>query len=116
MIRPDNSTTMRIWHPALYPRLCTKHLVACWREGLGAYKVITLELKGYSNHPAVLEYKGCPQRLWYRLSLIREEMLRRGYHPKDLPALVVKNGEFVEWESLEDQVRKLQAKHCPCHV
>lgn len=32
---------MRIWHESLIPKLCRQHLLAMWREGLGAYKIIT---------------------------------------------------------------------------
>lgn len=108
---------MRIWDPRLYPVLCTKHLLAQWRESLGMYSIIVNKKKGYSNHPAVIEYKDCPQRLWHRMELMHEEMLRRGWHPKPLPALVTyPGGELHIWEPVEVQVQKLRAKHCKCHI
>ncbi|MHA2330232.1 MAG: pyrimidine dimer DNA glycosylase/endonuclease V, partial [Candidatus Hodarchaeales archaeon] len=43
---------MRIWDISLIEFLCDKHLLAVWREGLGAYSIITNNKKGYSKHPA----------------------------------------------------------------
>ncbi|MBN1888336.1 MAG: DNA lyase [Thermoflexales bacterium] len=47
---------MRLWslHPAY---LDTKALVACWREGLLARKVLRGETKGYRHHPQLERFK-----------------------------------------------------------
>ncbi len=47
---------MRIWsiHPSY---LDSKGLVAAWREGLLALKVLKGETKGYKNHPQLLRFK-----------------------------------------------------------
>jgi hypothetical protein len=47
---------MRLWtiHPAY---LDSKGLVAAWREGLLAQKVLEGETKGYANHPQLLRFK-----------------------------------------------------------
>ncbi len=47
---------MRLW--SLHPRyLDQKGLVALWREGLLAQKVLMGETKGYKNHPQLLRFK-----------------------------------------------------------
>jgi hypothetical protein len=48
---------MRLWciNPCY---LDTKGLVACWREGLLARKVLRGETKGYRNHPQLERFKG----------------------------------------------------------
>ncbi len=109
---------MRIWHEELIPKLCQKHLCAVWREGLGCYKIITENKNGYRNHPATQEFMDCPNFLWLRLHKIREEMLARGYKPKELPSSVpqVMIGFPKEWQSLEEQVEILKAKGCKCNV
>lgn len=109
---------MRIWHEQLIPKLCQKHLCAVWREALGCYKIITEGKKGYINHPATQEFLNYPDQLFDRLALIREEMLRRGYHPKDLPIQpeMPDAGLPDEWQTLEQQIEILKAKHCKCNI
>lgn len=112
---------MRIWHEQLIPLLCQKHLCAMWREGLGCYKIITENKKGYRNHPAVKEFEDAEARLYYRLFLVRNEMLFRGYHPKKLPELIVNHLKpwkwtIKPWQTLEQQVEILKAKGCKCKV
>ena len=58
---------MRIWHEQLIPHLCKQHLLACWREALGAYSIITKNKRGYRNHPATQEFIDAPYALWLRL-------------------------------------------------
>jgi len=113
---------MRIWHEQLIPCLCQKHLCAMWREGLGAYKIITEDKKGYRNHPAVKEFKNYPARLHERLCLVREEMLKRGYHPKQLPEIDTVGFEVryvaieTPWQTLEEQIEVLSNKNCKCNI
>jgi hypothetical protein len=112
---------MRIWHEQLIPRLCRQHLLAMWREGLGAYSIITNDKKGYRNHPALKEFAACPNLLAQRLQAVRAEMLRRGYHPKEAPIpiqaeLEIEQERYHEWQSLEEQVERLKAKGCACQV
>lgn len=110
---------MRIWHERLIPKLCRQHLLATWREGLGAYKIITEEKKGYRNHPAVREWEDCHYCLLERLYQIREEMIRRGYHPKELPYVdnlltIIDRHYHKPWQTFEEQVQVLQSKNCQC--
>jgi hypothetical protein len=47
---------MRLW--SLHPKyLDSKGLVALWREGLLAKKVLKGETKGYKNHPQLIRFK-----------------------------------------------------------
>lgn len=110
---------MRIWHEQLIPKLCQKHLCAMWREGLGCYKIITENKKGYRNHPAVKEFENGVDSLWDRLNTVRNEMIDRGYHPKIMPKLPIIHF-FVRnvkpWQTLEQQVEILKAKGCKCKI
>lgn len=90
-----------------------------WREGLGAYKIITENKKGYSNHPATKEFACAPNALYSVLALVRIEMLKRGYHPKELPAKpqISSNADKIEpWQSLEYQIDLLNLKACKCRL
>ena len=77
---------MRLW--SLHPQYLDRQgLLACWREGLLAQKVLMGETKGYKNHPQLERFKnlGCPLcQINYYLYGIREEGLKRGYKFKDL--------------------------------
>lgn len=116
---------MRIWSEQLIPKLCQKHLCAMWREGLGAYKIITENKKGYRNHPAVKEFENSLAYLYDRLEKVRIEMIIRGYHPKemlntehDYPELKVMTGlkKPKEWQTLDQQIAILKSKGCKCKV
>ncbi len=53
---PIRSTIMRLW--SLHPNhLDNKGLVALWREGLLAKKVLANQTKGYKNYPQLLRFK-----------------------------------------------------------
>ena len=109
---------MRLWHAELIPKLCQKHLCAMWREGLGAYKIITENRKGYRNHPATIEFKHAPNTLYLILELVREEMIKRNYHPKEMPPRhVSKATEHIQvWQTLEEQIKILKLKGCKCNI
>ena len=73
---------MRLW--SLHPRyLDTKGLLALWREGLLAQKVLNGNTVGYKNHSQLKRFKKhpCPSAaiVVYLLS-VWEESKRRGYH------------------------------------
>ena len=92
-----------------------------WREGLGAYKIITENKKGYRNHPAVKEFANAPQALWNRLFILRQEMLNRGYNPKELPFTPneitdFKYSDIEEWQTLDEQIAVLKTKGCKCNI
>jgi hypothetical protein len=89
-----------------------------WREGLGAYKIVTGEVDGgsYKNHPATKEFRYAPQYLWMRLKMVREEMLKRGYHPKELPAYDFTACTPDPWQTLEEQIKIIRSKNCKCKI
>jgi hypothetical protein len=73
---------MRLWsiHPA---HLDTKGLLAVWREGLLARKVLQGKTAGYRNHPQLNRFRNSGQPLPCIAAYLREifnESLRRGYH------------------------------------
>jgi len=73
---------MRLW--SLHPRhLDPKGLVALWREGLLAQKVLRGKTKGYRYHPQLERFKAhpCPQKaIASFLTEVWKESIRRGYH------------------------------------
>lgn len=111
---------MRIWHEDLIPYLCRQHLLACWREGLGCYSILIDNKRGYRHHPAVKEFENHEDLLYQRLKLIRTEMLKRGYHPQELPptptALPINTSPYRPWQTLEEQIAVLEKKDCPCYL
>ena len=72
---------MRLW--SLHPRyLDTKGLLAVWREGLLAQKVLKGQTKGYTHHPQLKRFKECkaPLRaIASYLHVICDEADTRGY-------------------------------------
>lgn len=111
---------MRIWslHPAYLDR---QGLLACWREGLLAQKVLRGLTKGYRNHPQLLRFKeqADPVRhIAAYLNILAAHAAERGYNfdtarifqpPTRLPKKIpLTTGQLVyEWEHLR---RKLAAR------
>jgi len=90
-----------------------------WREGLGAFKIITENRTdlAYYKHPATQEFVGAPMALWNILLWVKLEMERRGYHPKELPTRPEKmTGTVKPWQSLEEQIEHLKTKQCKCQL
>ena len=75
------SGTMRLW--SLHPRyLDAKGLVALWREGLLAQKVLAGSTRGYRNHPQLSRFRAQPDAQGTIAAYLREvqrEAVRRGY-------------------------------------
>jgi hypothetical protein len=73
---------MRLW--TLHPRyLDAKGLVAAWREGLLAQKVLRGGTRGYKHHPQLSRFRTHARPLHAIaafLAGIAEEAQRRGYH------------------------------------
>lgn len=72
---------MRLW--SIHPEyLDSKGLVALWREGLLAQKVLLGETTGYKNHPQLVRFKNTTNPLGAIASYLRfveDEAQRRGY-------------------------------------
>lgn len=72
---------MRLW--SLHPQyLDPQGLVALWREGLLAKKVLENKTKGYRNHPQLNRFKDSPKTLAFinlYLHFVCDEADSRGY-------------------------------------
>jgi len=73
---------MRLW--TVHPRyLDTKGLLAAWREGLLAQKVLQDKTSGYRNHPQLLRFRATANptaSIASYLFGVYEEAVERGYH------------------------------------
>jgi len=73
---------MRLW--TIHPKyLDAKGLVALWREGLLAQKVLSGQTKGYRNHPQLIRFRnqGDPiTAVTAYLHGVYQESKQRGYH------------------------------------
>jgi hypothetical protein len=72
---------VRLWslHPSTLDRIA---LVACWREGLLAQKVLAGETRGYTRHPQLERFRACDDPLaaiGHYLEQLRLEAAARGY-------------------------------------
>lgn len=108
---------MRLWslHPSY---LDTKGLVALWREGLLARKVLLGETRGYRQHPQLMRFKAQadPIRaidgyLW----VVHDESVQRGYHfdsaklgprPRGIKLRVTKGQLRYEFEHLRRKLKQ----------
>jgi hypothetical protein len=73
---------MRLW--TLHPRyLDSKGLVALWREGLLAQKVLQGKTKGYRHHPQLIRFRSHARpkaAIAYYLTAVLDEAKQRGYN------------------------------------
>ncbi|HET7834139.1 MAG TPA: pyrimidine dimer DNA glycosylase/endonuclease V [Gallionella sp.] len=73
---------MRLW--SLHPRyLDSRGLVAQWREGLLAQRMLSGAANGYRHHPQLLRFHAQPDPSGAIAAYLREvqrEAVRRGYH------------------------------------
>lgn len=73
--------TMRLW--SLHPQyLDAKGMVACWREGLLARKVLLNQTNGYRNHPQLERFKNTTDPVAFMdayLEAIADEAEKRGF-------------------------------------
>jgi hypothetical protein len=73
---------MRLW--TIHPRyLDAKGLVALWREGLLAQKVLQGRTRGYRHHPQLRRFQATRNpaaAVACYLRVVHEESVRRGYH------------------------------------
>jgi hypothetical protein len=107
----------RIWDLP-QDKLCRQHLLGEWREALGVWSVINNNKKGYSRHPEILRWINNTEGLYNKLKEIRNEMLRRGYSPKEIPQPVkaLVNGKFELVNTIEEQIINIRNKGCECSV
>ncbi|WP_106816846.1 pyrimidine dimer DNA glycosylase/endonuclease V [Microbacterium timonense] len=72
---------MRLWslHPSMLDRAA---LVACWREGLLAQRVLEGGTRGYTRHPQLERFRACGDPLdaiGHYLRALQSEAVHRGY-------------------------------------
>jgi len=107
---------MRLW--SLHPHyLDARGLVALWREGLLARKVLLGETKGYRNHPQLVRFRAQADpvaAIDAFLGAVCDEADRRGYcfdrgkisPSAKLPHLTVSEGQLrYEWQHLLGKLR-----------
>lgn len=109
---------MRLWsiHPKYLDRI---GLVALWREGLLAQKVLLGKTRGYKAHPQLTRFRACSDpisAIGYYLKEVLKEAEARGYRfdagkivkPGPCRKIKLKKGQLgYEWKHL---MRKLQAR------
>jgi hypothetical protein len=77
----SHALRMRLWslHPSVLDRA---GLIACWREGLLARKVLLGETRGYRRHPQLERFRAHPrpvEAVDAYLHELQREATRRGY-------------------------------------
>jgi hypothetical protein len=85
--------------------LDTKGLVALWREGLLAQKVLLGQTKGYQSHPQLLRFRACADpvlAIGCYLNEVAHEADRRGYRFNS--AKVVKFGACQKMKVTRGQI------------
>ena len=108
---------MRLW--TLHPQyLDAKGLVAAWREGLLAQKVLAGATKGYRHHPQLIRFQAHAEptvAIAEFLRAIANEAVRRGYQfdATKIPArrtagpIIETRGQLLyEWEHLRAKLRE----------
>ena len=111
---------MRLW--TIHPRyLDTKGLLAAWREGLLAQKVLQNKTRGYRNHPQLRRFNSSPDAVGAIAMYLREiyrESVNRGYQfSEDKISQAEFNGQIpctrgqllYEWNHLREKVRRRDA-------
>lgn len=99
---------MRLWSlsPALLDRAA---LIACWREGLLAQKVLAGLTKGYTKHPQLTRFRAHPDpmaAIGFFLGDVQREASARGYtfnaglitHPAEVFASAIEAAVKIEAE------------------
>jgi hypothetical protein len=113
---------MRLW--SIHPKyLDPQGLVALWREGLLAKKVLEGNTKGYKNHPQLERFKKSPDPILfinYYLHFVVQEALERKYSfdgskimssfPKINPLPVTQGQLTYEFEHLKNKFKKRDKK------
>lgn len=112
---------MRLW--TIHPQyLDTKGLLAAWREGLLAQKVLQNQTRGYRNHPQLKRFKASPDSTGAIASYLRgvyREAVDRGYNfsqdkigPAEFSGTITcTRGQLLyEWHHLKEKLRRRDAE------
>lgn len=116
---------MRLW--SLHPEyLDVKGLVALWREGLLAQKVLLGKTRGYKNHPQIIRFKNTKDPIGmisrYLFEVVKEAR-RRGYNfdvnkilkfdVKIEEKMPVSEGQIeYEFKLLKNKLKRRDRKRC----
>ena len=107
---------MRIWD--LPPEiLCRQHLLGEHRELHGLWNILTLDKKGYREHPETKRWVGRLAALYSRHEALVAEMHRRGYrHNSPLDRDLATGSEIQDMliDTPEEQFNMLVEKPCLC--
>ncbi|HVF24918.1 MAG TPA: pyrimidine dimer DNA glycosylase/endonuclease V [Anaerolineales bacterium] len=111
---------MRLW--TIHPKyLDTKGLLAVWREGLFAQKVLQNRTKGYRNHPQLRRFASSPDAvgaIGVYLRGIYREAVQRGYQFSEAKITLAEfhdqipctRGQLLyEWKHLWEKTRQRDA-------
>lgn len=114
-------SAVRLW--TLHPKyLDSKGLVALWREGLLAQKVLQGKTKGYRHHPQLTRFRKEPNpvaAIANYLNHVRQEAERRGYkfdgskisQLRSKRRLKETSGQLLyEWEHLRAKLKRRDTK------
>lgn len=92
-------------------------IVALWREGLLAQKVLLGETKGYKLHPQLIRFRNTDDpvlAIGYYLNKVLDEAIQRGYNFDGskvvksgvFPKMFVQSGQIdYEWEHLLNKLK-----------
>ena len=98
---------MRLW--SIHPKyLDARGLVALWREGLLAQKVLAGKTRGYKNHPQLERFKGLKnplQGIGLYLTAVAEEAKHRGYRFDLSKIILTKSGRRTFIKVTRGQLR-----------
>ena len=109
---------LRIWDVSP-SKLCRNHLLGEHRELHSIWVVITENKKGYSLHPETLRWHGKLKAMYLRHEKLVDEMITRGYNhhsPLDRRKATGSKIQNVFVDSIENQIKILRKKGCPCNV
>lgn len=107
---------MRIWDIPI-TNICDKHLIAEHHELHCIYNIITKNLKGFSNHPETMRWRGKLEALCSRHKEQVAEMKKRGFKHNS-PLKLVKDSPIQDyvWQPINIQ-KNLLSKRCKkCNV
>lgn len=105
---------MRIWDQIHPSKLCKNHLLGEHRELHAIWNILTMDKKGYRNHPEVKRWENNLDALCLRHDLLVTEMLYRDYNHKSDLNYEYQNDRIYFPEPWDDQIASLKAKKCKC--
>ena len=113
---------MRLW--TVHPRYLDRQgLLALWREGLLAQKVLRGQTRGYRHHPQLTRFRQHPQpiaAIATFLATVQHEAACRGYHfdavkihpQRTLRKITATRGQLrYEWQHLLRKLRRRMPDH-----